>query len=147
MDPAPLDGDEEEDRFSRILRRDPGTNLEVDPTDLEVDPEELRQSMLCNYLPILFSCKRKSGLRFYRVVRGGARANEEEGEVRFHRILRENRDSEPSGFQDTVWEDLDSENDETGLDSEIFQRSLRQKEQRATEGGWGPMGKRSLKVS
>ena len=104
--------------------------------------------MLCCYMPILFSCKKKSGLRLRnRVVREAAQPNEEEEELRFQRITRENRDTKPNGFQETVWEDLDSENDETGLDSEIFQRSLRQKEQRATQGGWGPMGKRSLKVS
>ena len=93
--------------------------------------------------------------RFDRVLRAGAKTNGEE-EIRFQRILRENRDSGPSGLQDLVWEDvaggldsdgLDWENDAGVLDSDGFQRSRRQKEQRATQGGWGPMGKRSLKVS
>ena len=121
--------------------------------------------MLCNYLPILFSCQMNPELKFYRgvradaktdgpklrfdrVLRAGAKTNGEE-EIRFQRILRENRDSEPSGLQELVWEDdagvLDSDSD-MDLDSYGFQRSRRQKEQRATQGGWGPMGKRSLEV-
>ena len=78
--------------------------------------------------------------RFDRVLRAGAKTNGEE-EIRFQRILRENQDFEPSGLQKLIWEDVAG-----GLDSDGFQRSRRQKEQRATQGGWGPMGKRSLEV-
>ena len=133
FDAVPLDDDEEEDRFTRILRR-ASTSPEISHL---VYPEKLSRSMsrmVCSYLPTLLSCKINPKLQFFRVVRG-AKSNGEE-EVRFHRILRENRDSEPSGFQ---------EMDEVeGLDSDRFQRSLREeKDQRATQGAWSPMGKRS----
>ena len=56
----------------------------------------------------------------------------QEKELRFHRILRENKDSEPVGFQQIDLEDSDT-----------FQMSKRQ---RATQGTWNPIGKRT-KVS
>ena len=79
--------------------------------------------------------------KFFRVVRR-AKTNGQE-EVRFQRILREDQDSEPSGFKEMVWE---KEDNPGGLDSDdsIFHRSLREeREQRATQGAWSPMGKRS----
>ena len=53
----------------------------------------------------------------------------QEKELRFHRILRENKDSEPVGFQQIDLEDSDT-----------FQMSKRQ---RATQGTWNPIGKRT----
>ena len=137
-DAGSLNGNhEEEDRFSRILR-------EVSPKRF-IDPEELRRSMsrtVCSYLPEHPFCRghRLLGVpKFYRAVRD-AKANGEE-EVRFQRILRENQDSEPSGFRELVCE----EDGTGGLGSnDRFHRSVRkEKEQRATQGAWSPMGKRS----
>ena len=129
-DADPLNGDhEEEDRFSRILRGSPSEEEEEErfsrilrgnPTDPEVWRKHLANP------------------EFYRVVR---KANPEE-EVRFQRILRKNPDSEPSGFQEMVWEEDNPESLDS--DDSRFHRSLREaKDQRATQGACSPMGKRS----
>ena len=133
---------EEEDRFSRILRRSPS---DPEPSQKRlVDLETLRGSMsrmVCRSLPDPRSCDCRlrrlmsdPKLQFYRVILG-ENANGENEE----RILRENQDSEPGGFQ-TVFEDTGS----GGLAFKRFRRSLREeREQRATRGAWSPMGKRS----
>ena len=123
---------EEEDRFSRILRRSPS-----DPEQKRlVDLETLRGSMsrmVCRSLPDPRSCDCRlrrlmsdPKLQFYRVILGENANGEKE-------------DSEPGGFQE-VFEDTGS----GGLGSKRFRRSLREeREQRATQGAWSPMGKRS----
>jgi len=124
---------EEEDRFSRILRRSPS---DPEPSQKRlVDLETLRGSMsrmVCRSLPDPRSCdcrlRRLMGpkLQFYRVILG-------------ENVNGEKEDSEPGGFQE-VFEDTGS----GGLGFKRFRRSLREeREQRATQGAWSPMGKRS----
>ena len=145
-DEVPLNRDhEEEDRFSRILRQNP-TYPEVSRKHLD-DPEELRISMsrtVCSYLPEIPYCRghRLLGVpKFFRVVRR-AKTNGQE-EVRFQRILREDQDSEPSEFEEMVWEEEDNPGG-LDLDKSRFYRRLREeRDQRATQGAWSPMGKRS----
>ena len=110
----------EEARFGRILCRIP-----TDPKNRLVGLETSRRSrMVCSLVPDQLFRKEQS-------LEGIG-----DKEIRFHRILRGNRDSKFSPVQEMLRR--------SGLDSGRFERSRRsRREQRATSGAWSPMGKRS----
>ena len=113
---VPLDGKKEEVRFSRILCRIP-TNPELSQNSLIGLETSRRSKMVCTLLPH-YPSQNEPNLQ-----------ENGEKEFRFHRVLRENRDSEPSGFLQEM------------VDSDIFERI--QREGRVTEAAWSPIGKRS----
>ena len=118
---VPLDGKKEEVQFSRILCRIP-TNPELSQNSLIGVETSRRSKMVCTLLPH-YPSQNEPNLQ-----------ENGEKEFRFHRVLRENRDSEPSGFQQQMmWDGV--------FDSNRFERS--QREGRVTEAAWSPIGKRS----
>ena len=118
---VPLDGKKEEVQFSRILCRIP-TDPELSQNRLEGVETLRRPKMVCTLLPH-YPSQNEPNLQ-----------ENGEKEFRFHRVLRKNRESEPSGFrQQMVWDGV--------FDSEKFERS--QREGRVTEAAWSPIGKRS----
>ena len=111
----------EDPRFQRILRQDPDSEPRFQRI-LRQDP--------------------KSQKRFHRILR-----QDPDLEPRFERILRQDPDLEPR-FERILRQDPDSEprfqrilRGEKHL--KHFQRWRREREQRATQGAWSPVGKRS----
>ena len=111
----------EDPRFQRILRQDPDSEprfqriLRQDPTSQKRFHRILRQD------PDLEP-------RFERILR-----QDPDLEPRFERILRQDPDSEPR-FQRILRGEKHLKH---------FQRWRREREQRATQGAWSPVGKRS----
>ena len=124
-----------EPRFQRILRQDPDSEprfqriLRQDPDSEPWFQRILRQDP-------------KSQKRFHRILR-----QDPDLEPRFERILRQDPDLEPR-FERILRQDPDSEPRFQRIlrgDEHVkhFQRWRREREQRATQGAWSPVGKRS----
>jgi len=113
-----------EPRFQRILRKDPDSQKRFRRI-LRQDPDlEPRFERILRQDPDLEP-------RFERILR-----QDPDLEPRFERILRQDPDSEPR-FQRILRGDEHLKH---------FQRWRREREQRATQGAWSPVGKRSEAV-
>lgn len=125
----------EDPRFQRILRQDPDSEPRFQRI-LRQDPDsEPRFQRILRQDPT-------SRKRFHRILR-----QDPELEPRFERILRQDPDLEPR-FERILRQDPDSEPRfqrilRGGKHLKHFQRWRREREQRATQGAWSPVGKRS----
>ena len=124
-----------EPRFQRILRQDPDFEPRFQRV-LRQDPDsEPRFQRILRQDPT-------SQKRFHRILR-----QDPDLEPRFERILRQDPDLEPR-FERILRRDPDSEPRFQRIlrgDKHLkhFQRLQREREQRATQGAWSPVGKRS----
>ena len=152
----PLDDEEKEkDRFIRILRQVANKNLVDLETLMMLTMTSISQSnkLSCRDQRSMKNCEDprfqrilrqdpKSQKRFHRILR-----QDSDVEPRFERILRQDPDLEPR-FERILRRDPDSEPRFQRIlrgDKHLkhFQRLQREREQRATQGAWSPVGKRS----
>ena len=160
----PLDDQKEKDRFIRILRQVAKKNLVDLETLIMLTMTSISQSnnLSCRdqrsmkNLELQFDRENREDPRFQRILRQDPDSEprfqrilrqDPDLEPRFERILRQDPDLEPR-FERILRQDPDSEprfqrilRGEKHL--KHFQRWRREREQRATQGAWSPVGKRS----